>query len=251
MAENSLQLVDRVVSIMGFLSEKQEAIGVSEIARSVELSKATVHRILNTLLGYSLVLKNERGQYQIGPGVLLWANSYRKRSGLSAVSAPFLKELLAFTEETIHLFIFENGEGYYLERVESPQPLITRSAVGSKLPLHSSSAGKAILAALPLDVFNEFMEKIEFTPRTPNSITDKEVLRDQIAKWRKLGYSEEIEENEPGIRCVGAAICDSKGYPIGAISVSAPAFRFDDEKSALVGRKLREVTAAISAKFGA
>jgi len=67
---------------------------------------------------------------------------------------------------------------------------------------------------------------------------------------RKRGFCEEVEENEEGIRCVGSAVLDLRGYPVGAVSVSAPAYRFDDRASLSMGERIRETALAISRELG-
>ena len=76
------------------------------------------------------------------------------------------------------------------------------------------------------------------------------MLEEFLAECRKRGFCEEVEENEEGIRCVGAAVLDLRGYPVGAVSVSAPAYRFSDSQSLALGAKIRETALAISRELG-
>ena len=246
----SIRVLDRAMSVLGFMAESRRQVGITEIADAVGLSKATVHRILSTLKDYSVVLKDDSGRYQMGPSVLFWADAYRHRAGLAEISRPWLRRLWEESHETVHLFIFEGGEAYYLDKLDSPHPVGMRSRIGAKRDLYSTSGGRAILAALPEAELEAFLEKTELLPRTANTVTDMEELKKLLAAGRERGFCEEVEENEEGIRCVGAAILDLRGFPVGAVSISAPAYRFSDTQSRALGAKIRDTALAISRELG-
>ena len=83
-------------------------------------------------------------------------------------------------------------------------------------------------------------------PRTARTVTSKEHLKTRLARVRAQGYAEEIEENEDNIRCLGGAITDREGYPVAAISLTAPTFRFTDEDAAKYGPMIAEFAREIS-----
>ena len=77
-------------------------------------------------------------------------------------------------------------------------------------------------------------------------MTSKEELKKMLACFRSQGYAEEIEENEDNIRCLGGAITDREGYPVAAISLTAPTFRFTDEDATKYGPMIAEFAREIS-----
>lgn len=246
----SIRVLDRAVSVLGFMAECRRQVGITEIADATALSKATVHRILSTLRDYSVVLKDDSGRYQMGPSVLFWADAYRRHAGLAEISRPWLRRLWEESHETVHLFIFEGGEAYYLDKLDSPHPVGMRSRIGAKRDLYCTSGGRAILAALPEAELEAYLDRTEMLPRTENTITDRDELKALLALGRERGFCEEVEENEEGIRCVGSAILDLRGWPVGAVSISAPAYRFSDGQSLELGAKIRETALAISREIG-
>ena len=246
----SIRVLDRAVAVLGFMAEQKRQVGITEIAEATHLSKATVHRILSTLRDYSVVLKDESGRYQMGPSVLYWADAYRKHSGLAELARPYLHTLWEIARETVHLFVFEAGEAYYIDKLDSPHPVGMRSRIGARRDLYSTSGGRAILSFLPEAELKSYLDRTELRPRTRRTITDRKVLEEFLAECRKRGFCEEVEENEEGIRCVGAAVLDLRGYPVGAVSVSAPAYRFDDRASLATGERIRETAMAISRELG-
>ena len=90
------------------------------------------------------------------------------------------------------------------------------------------------MAELPGTELEEILEGTEFTKYTENTLQSQEQVKQQVEEIRKAGYAVDREELEYGLVCVGAAILDLNGYPLGAISVSGPATRMTEE---LIGRK--------------
>lgn len=248
--KQGVRVLDRALSVLNFMADEKRPVGITEIAKATRLSKATVHRILATFQSHGVVLKNRETRYQIGPAVLLWAESHRRASSLLEISRPYLESLWEASKETVHLFIYDSGVAYYLEKIESPHPVGMRSRIGAHLSLYSTSAGKAILAALPEDELSKYLSDTPLEPKTSHTKSNPEELREELEMIRQRGYAEDNQENEDGIRCVGAAIFDFRGYPIGALSISAPAYRFSDAKSSLFGEKVKETAILVSKKLG-
>lgn len=81
------------------------------------------------------------------------------------------------------------------------------------------------MAYLPEEALARMVEEKGLSRRTENTITDFNQLKDHMRLVRKQGYAVDDEENERGIRCVGAPVFDEAGKAVAAISVSGPAFR--------------------------
>ena len=250
MVENPNSVLEKVFGILDTLSSGEGPLSVTEISRRLELPKATAHRILSRLRERNLVLKDGTGCYQVGPGTLVWAGAYRKTEGLAEIARPHLRRLLEETGETVHLFTYENGKAYYLDKLESLRPVRMMSRIGSSPALHCTSAGRAILSHLPASELESYLAGVRLEKRTSRTVTDPSELRFLLERARDRGYAEENEENEEGIRCIGAVILDEWSYPVGALSVTALAYRFGDESVERVGALVRQAAAEISGELG-
>jgi len=246
--KNGISVIKKTIMLMGYLSERNEPSGISEIAKSLGMPKATVHRILSALCEDNVVLRTEDGQYKIGPTVLMWSSGYHFLSGVSEIALPWLKDLRDQSRETVHLSVYEHGTAQYAERLDSPQTVVLRwSRLGTTLPLYCTAAGRAILAALPEEESNLYFEKTEIKARTEQTTILPAKLKEMLSMFRIQGYAEEKGENEENIRCVGAAILNRRGYPVAAISLTAPSFRFSDADSAKFGKIVAQMSREISA----
>jgi DNA-binding IclR family transcriptional regulator len=117
--------------------------------------------------------------------------------------------------------------------------------------LHTTAIGKAIMAAMPDETVRATLERTGMEARTPTSITDPEALLADLAAIRERGYSIDDEENEPGIRCVGAVVFDHTGRPSGAVSVSTLSMEPWQLTLDELGGHVRRAAAEISASLGA
>jgi len=247
MMEN-VEVLKKAVSLLGFMARKNQPAGVSELSRGLALPKTTVHRILTTLCLDNVIIRTEGGLYKIGPTVLLWSSGYKFATALIDIARPWLERLRDESQETVHLSVYEHGRAQYAERLDSPQTVVLRwSRLGMALPLYCTAAGRAVLAVLPQEELDEYLAKTELTPRTAATVTDPDELKKMLSRFRIRGYAEEIEENEEDIRCVRAAIKNGRGYPVAAISLTAPSFRFTGEQAAEFGKKIARSAMEISA----
>lgn len=246
----NIRVLDRAVAVLDVLAHIGEDGGVTEIADAVGLSKATVHRILTTLEFHRVVFRTENGRYRMGAAPLLWADAYRRQVDLVSLAHPILRKLLDEVGETIHLSRYQNGTTFYLDKLESPHPVGMRSRIGAVLTMYSTAAGRAILSRLPKKELEHYLRVTPLTARTERTLTDAEELSRLFQIVRERGWAEENQENEVGIRCVGAAIVDAKGYPVGALSVSVPAYRFTDDRLLPLGERVLEAAQALSALMG-
>jgi IclR family acetate operon transcriptional repressor len=116
---------------------------------------------------------------------------------------------------------------------------------------HATATGKAILAWLPPNELDRIVGDKGLGSFTPQTIIDIEALKEELRLTRRRGYSLDREEFRPGVVCVGAAIRDHAGAVVGAISVSAPAFRATPEYIDQIKVHLIAATDELSSELGA
>lgn len=232
--------MERALDVLDYLSRSGKSERVTTIAEGTGLSPATAYRILSAFKERNVVVQGADSLYRIGPAALSWAAAYHPKAVLGELFLRNVSELARMSQETVHLFSFERDRVYYLNKIDSPQSVIMRSRIGAWGDLYCTGGGRAVLGALPEEERSRYLECTPLVSRTPKTETNREKLLLLLAEGNARGWQEEVEENEQGIRCVGAPILDSSGYPIGAISVSAPSYRMDDERSRALGEAVRD-----------
>jgi len=226
-------------------------LGVTAIAEQVGLDKATVTRLLHTLItsGYAAREAANR-QYRLTGKILNLAHIASARIDLLALARPHLRRLRDDLDETVHLGVLDGLKVVYLDKLESTNSIQLLSAVGQTMPLHSTSLGKAMLAALSDTELEATLAKMDFTPRTERTICDLEQFREEILRTRRRGYAIDDRENEPLGACVATALLDAAGQLVGAISVAGPHFRVRDHLDRF-GKAVMTTAQSIAQELGA
>lgn len=244
------QSVQRTLCLLEQLAA-HGAMGVTELATAVGLSKATVFRLLNTLAACGYVCKDPTGErYTLTLKLVSLSGQLLERLDVRGLIHGDLQALSAACGETVHLVRQEAGQIVYIDKVESHQNAVRMvSRIGLRGDLTTTGVGKAILATWPDSEIRQLWQQAAPAARTEHTITDWEAFAAEIARIRRCGYAEDREENELGVRCVAAACPDLSGRAQYAFSVSAPAMRMSDARVAEIAAKVLKAGRQIGRKL--
>ena len=227
--KNTVQSLERAALILDVLSRFSQGLSLGELSEKVNLSKGTVHRLLSSLSYLDFIRQDPLSkQYLLGFKLVELGNSLLNQIDFRIEARPFLIDLAETSGETVHMVILDRSEVLYIDKVEASGKstgLRMASMLGSRIPAHCSAVGKVLLASLSETKFEEIVGTGPLPRKTANTITDPEELKIHLKQVRQNGYALDNEENEIGIRCFAAPICDQRGEVIAAISISAPAIR--------------------------
>jgi IclR family pca regulon transcriptional regulator len=219
------QSLERGLAILSSFHSDRPLLGVSELSRDLDLSRSTAHRYVSTLakLGY-LQQDPESKRYRLGPKVLDLGFSALNSMDLLEISAPYLRRLSDETQRTVNLAILDGIDVVYIERYRTPQQgqreIDLNLHVGARLPAYCTAMGKAILAFLPEDRLAELIERIDFAPRGPNTLTNARAFRTELEKIRATGISVNDEELAYGLRSIAAPIHSHSGEVLAALNLA-------------------------------
>jgi DNA-binding IclR family transcriptional regulator len=246
-----VQSVARAIDLLEALTHKEE-VALTELAERTELLPSTVHRLLATLVARGFVAQSpDSGNYRLGYRVLELAVHVRSlTAALRAVARPFLERLRDATGETTNLLIHEDGDIIYVERVEGVHSMRIFVPVGRRVPAHTTSAGKAIIATWTDQQVVDAYAGRELERFTDHGIATLDDLVDDLARTRRRGYAIDDQENEEGVSCVSAAVRDHTGSAIAAISVAGPTNRMRNMGYNALGELLVANAGELSEKLG-
>jgi DNA-binding IclR family transcriptional regulator len=233
--------IDKALTVLEALAQHSR---LADIAADTGLAKSTVHRILQSLVGWGFARPDGNGGYLPGPRILTLAGRVMNRFDPVRHAAPALRDLRDTTGLPVHFAIRNGDEAVYVEKLEGRRPYQMRSRIGMSIPLHTTAIGKAVLAHLPPAEVTDIVTRTGLTRVTEKSITSVTALHRQLDEARKLGYAVDAGENDPGICCVGAAVFDHTGTVMGGLSVSALSFDLDLTDAALTAAVVEGARAA-------
>ncbi|USZ73728.1 IclR family transcriptional regulator (plasmid) [Natronosalvus halobius] len=221
-----------IFTIVEFIKDN-EGSTITVIANELGFAKSTVHRHITTLLDLGYIVETPTG-YEIGLQFLDLGQRARTRHPGYKLAQDKVEELANQTGERAQFLVEEHGEAVYIHRSFGDRAVRTDPGIGSRIPLHATAAGKAILAQMDDDRRAAILDQTEFDPITDSTITDRQTLLDELETISRRGYSFNREENLGGLHAVGAAVCGPNDEVIGALSISGPSHRlkgqwFDEE----------------------
>ncbi|RJG01649.1 IclR family transcriptional regulator [Noviherbaspirillum sedimenti] len=228
--KTSIQVIERMVSLLDALAERPDPISLKELAAATGLHPSTAHRILNDLVMKRFVDRSEPGTYRLGMRLLELGNMVKSRINVREAALDFMRSLHRKTNQTINLSVRQGDEIVYIDRSFSERSgMQVVRAIGGRAPLHLTSTGKLFLSLDDSKAVRAYATRTGLAGHNKNSITDLAKLERELNQVRTLGYARDNEELELGVRCMAAGVRDDSGRLIAGLSISAPADRLQEE----------------------
>jgi DNA-binding IclR family transcriptional regulator len=213
-----IQSVDRAARILETLASGPRRLGVSELAERLDLSRPTVHGLLQTLQAHGFVEQDrDSDKYQLGAGLLQLGNSYLDLNELRGRSIVHAERLAARADAAVRVGVMHGSSVIVVHHVFRPDATLQILEVGAQLPLHASALGKAMLAFAGEGVLDDLTD--EPLPKLTGRTLPERALRDELEQIRERGFARERDEAVLGESSIAAAIFDHAGHPVGAIGV--------------------------------
>ncbi|SLN64324.1 Transcriptional regulator KdgR [Roseivivax jejudonensis] len=245
-----LSSVATAIHLLKTFTEEDTELGISELAKRLNVAKSTVHRLAGTLLEENLLQQNpENGRYSLGVGLFSLGSLVRSRLDVTSESKTILNELRDATQENTRLAVLERDRVVFLHDFESPQTLRLRSRTGQLKPAFCTAEGHCLLSGLRDDEFESFLA-MPRTARTERSVTDEDELRARIRKAKRHGYAVEDEECDEGTRCIAAPIYNGEGRIVAAVGIAGPRVRIRKNMFPKLGPQAIEAAQQISERLG-
>lgn len=245
-----LSSVTAAARILREFDQHSTQLGVSQLARRVNVGKSTAHRIIWTLVAEGLLEKvEETGLFRLTTTMRSLGASAETAQRLHQAATGPLDRLRALTTGTLHIAILDGSDVLYVERREGPGAIPVFRAIGARLAAHATSTGKVLLAYLPPDQRKRQLDELRLTPRTARTITSRAQLVAELARVRRRGYAENHGESEQGMCSIAAPIRDPVGRVVASVSVAVRVDDVDVDLTPLV-RPVLDTATRISAGLG-
>ncbi|HIB69991.1 MAG TPA: IclR family transcriptional regulator, partial [Candidatus Marinimicrobia bacterium] len=189
----------RGMRLLEQFTHKQQEWRLSELARTLNMPRSTVFRLVHTLeqLKY-LEHHPQRKTYQLGNRVLNLGFEYLASQELIEVARPFLTTLNEKTGCSVHLGVLDEREVVYLLRIAGRQHLVSNVGVGTRFPAHATTLGRVLLSELSLQELNHLYEGIELRRITEQTDTTVQDLHQRLCAEHQLGYALSLSAFEAG-----------------------------------------------------
>lgn len=243
--------LDRALTILELLAANPAGMRMREIAERLKIPANSVFRITGLLeqRGY-LRREGEDMRYQLSRKILSLGYAAIGEDKLIAHALDVMQQVRDETKETVLIGVRVGTQGVVIEQFASTQPIKFLVDPGSQFDLHSTAPGKVFLAFLPTAERAGLLKGLKLTRYNERTLDTRAKLEAELETVRAQGYSLDLAEMIEGLHCVGAPIFDHRGYPIAAIWVTGPSFRFPKAAMPAMGVKLAAAAEQISRRFG-
>lgn len=251
-SRQGIQSIERAFHILEQFDLKHDELSITELSELTDLPISTVHRFLSTLEDLGYIRQNKtNGRYRLGLKAFILGSRVKTLEEIRSVARTYMKDLFSKYNETMHMVIEQNMSVLCVEKFGAVRGLVYTPGIGETHKLYATSVGKCIMAFMyDEQKLETVLNSIKLTPLTEYTITDKEKLRQEIAKVKQQGYGLDVQESEIGLLCFGAPVFGSKGQCVGAISVSIPQPRMVHDQNQLIA-DIKATAVQISRALGA
>jgi IclR family transcriptional regulator, KDG regulon repressor len=243
-------VIKRSLSVLDLFLGHSDELSLEEMCVASGINKATVRRIVSTLVecGYLRQFK-KRGKYSLGAKFLDFSGMARMNSIIIPLANPHLQILKEQTQESVQMGIWDGMSVFLCQALLAEHPLKVVPIEGTRLAMHATSQGKAIIAEWPEEELPKYFSK-KLERYTPNTITDFKELKNQLAVIHREGVAYDDEECYIGVRGVAAALKNSAGKVVGSVSIFGPTIRLTREKMMAFAPLVKECVSKISGELG-
>ncbi len=191
--------IEKCFAILHLLSTSNQALGISDVAKQLELNKSTVFNIIYTLKNLEILEQYEDGKFHFGTLLYLLGNSNGKRSKLIQTVHPYLEKINRETKLSAFLGIRSELRAIIIDKVDTAHDIKISSEIGMRLPLLAGAGGKALLCQLSNEEIDRIVGDNLLKPFTRKTCTDRNKFKKQVFNVRKDGIAVDNEEYIDGV----------------------------------------------------
>lgn len=242
--------VERALDVLlEFLNHRGD-LGITDLSRRLGLPKATVHRLVETLVSRGFLARDEQtSRYRVGLAPFRLGSLFLQQLDVRQAALPVMRDLARQSGETINLNIVQGRRRVCIEKVESDQGIRHFVELGRPLPLYCGASGKVLLAFLDEpEIEAVIVEGLD--PLTARTVTDARRLKADLAEIRRHGHAVSAGERVVGASAVSAPIRDASGGVVAGLTISGPTYRFTRERVSHLVALVQQGAAAISESLG-
>jgi IclR family pca regulon transcriptional regulator len=221
-----VQALSRGLALLEVFDEHRRELTLSELARALDTNKPTARRLAQTLVDLGYLTNGPGKRFRLGPRALDLGRRYLAAQDLPDAARPILQALSEATGESSNLAIRDGREVVYLVRIPAaPRILSVNLQVGSRLPLHATSLGKALLADVAESDLTAILGESPWPACTERTRRSPQALWPDLLNLRTYGYAVSDEELEPGLRSIAAPVRNADGAVVASVNLSTHAAR--------------------------
>ena len=240
----SVKSADRALDILEYVADAAEPPAFSQMMGDLSIPRSSLFHLLSNLLARRYLEQDSLTErYRLGENVRILAKKI-SNPPLSMIVLPILKRLTGELNETSGFYVRIQNEVEAIASVTSNQALAYTMKVGERAPLYAVSGGKIALSRMPAADLDSYLRKVKLETITPNTVTSRKRLKEELFKIREQGFAHSHEEFTPGIVGIATPV-EMDGRLVGALNLAVPSVRFTDDREQIFRRYLANAAATL------
>ena len=209
------------IKILEIIAASDKPLGITDISKSIGINKNMVFRVINSLenAGWVYVENADEKKYHLTLRPFHITHHAAERLDISTTSMPYIYQLWKTWGESTYLGILKENKVLYIQHLDSTHDIRVSGSLGGTYDLYCSAPGKVLLAYSD-DTYIASYLKQPLQSRTNNTLTDPNLLMQELEAIRKQGYAIDNEEGTRGILCIAAPIFNVDGHVLGTVGCS-------------------------------
>lgn len=214
-----VEALARGLEVIEAFGQEQRQLSLSDVARATKLPKASVRRMLHTLVNLGFAGTDGR-VFRLTPRVLSLASDYLGSNKVSSVVQPTCERIAAATGRSCFAAVLEGHDIVVVAHGLPAYPMELSPGIGLRLPAFCTAAGRAMLADLEESELEKWLESLEPRALTKFTPTSKRAIRQAIDEARERGYGATEQEVKIGDRAMAVPLKRHDGRTVGALNVT-------------------------------
>ncbi len=232
-------------------SAQQPHFTLGELAQRTGLSKSHVSKLLAAFVESGLISQDTRTRtFSVGLRAFLLGARFVNYDRLASEAMPIMRELTERTSHSTRLSVLDSDEAIYVFGVEGPHFVDTGWRAGTRLPLHSTTAGRIFLAFMERKHAEALIAGIELKRLTPHTLTDRRALKRRTASIRTNGYDVQRGETTVGLGTIGVPLFGPAPHAIGVLSIAFPVHVIRPDAEPQLVALLHDAARTLSLRMG-
>ncbi len=245
-----IQSIERAADILYLFLDEKDYLGIAEIAKAVSLPKPTVQGIVNTLVAREYLERDPfAGRYRLGRMLFQLGMTYAAKLDIVSITRGWTERLCFQFNQPVNCGMLVGKKVVVVLRVEPANQFMVFPQLGNTINAHSTCIGKMILAFMPEQNRNEFLEAYSFVAMTANTITDRKRFDEELLAVQQTGISFDNEENVRGLAGIGGPIRNYTGQVVAAFAITGDARQIFEKRDEIINA-IRYTSANISSQLG-
>ncbi len=209
----------RGLAVLLALSDKRKHMSIAQVSHRTGIPRAAARRSLHTLAKLGFAAADDARRFYLRPRVLSFSHAYLSTSPIAVLAQPILDRFGEAVREACSLAMLDGDEIVYLARSTSSRIMSPSLNVGRRLPAYCTSVGHVMLAQLPQDELNAYLERTRFHPYTEHTPSSADKLRAQLKAVHDSGYAFASQLMESRLCTLAVPVRDAGGHYVAGINV--------------------------------